>query len=141
MAANSPTNFSAWGYTGQIPDSIGWGPSGSNAGSLYGYTVNVGTGIWTSPLNCSPYINAAADDTRNQMDYNAVPWEGVYRGPSGTNPTGGFILEKEDAAGTHNYYPVTTQGRFMQYGYHTMMARFTGRAFFINLVAYLYNGF
>ncbi len=128
-------NYSTWGYTDQVPNEIGWGPSASGITTNCMYTWTNGNSTWSYPLQSTTFTGAlpTAHNARTQISYASWNRYSVYRG-SDTNPTGGWIFGRDDQTSGH-YYPVVRQGRFLQFGFDGVTDRYyTGWVYITNLV-------
>lgn len=126
------TNWATWGYTGQRPDQIGWGPSAVGSGTVWATVTGTGSGIWGGPVT-STSMSATQGDS-NQMAYTANGTVvAVYRaGGLTSHPTNGWNLQMQD--GFTTYAAVASQGRWVQYGYDFVQDRpYTGILWWVNL--------
>jgi hypothetical protein len=125
-------NFATWGYAGTAPTEIGWGASASFGATLYANTWFSGNSVWTSPLSSTSV--PGTDQTQTQMAYTTLSRISVYRGPTPTNPTNGWLYAQQN--GNAVYFPVVRQDRFLQWGFEGVLDRpYTGWLFLVNITS------
>jgi hypothetical protein len=136
------SNFSAWGYGGQQPSSLGYSGAYVGSASIHGYTWTSGNTVWYSPLTSTGFLDVSpADGYPDHNAYTQLAYPGRemqriirYKSDDLNDGTVDYFLYARDNY-TH-YFTVVRQGRFLHYGYeHVPNRPFTGWVQLVNLVS------
>lgn len=123
-------NYAAWGFSGTMPLSLGWGPSAITPGA--NQLAATAHSAWSAPfsLAATPAAGDPVDWSTETSSFVSVYLSG------GTPPSSGEILAG-DYAGGSNYYPVVSQGYFLQFGIPALPSTDAGKAFLRNAFSWL----